>query len=409
MDMEQIILILLIVFTIGDYVIETVTDWLDVRHSRNSIPHIIADIFTPEKHDKQRAYLLADTRYYTVAGSVSLLFGLAMICWGIAWINNQLLNITSEPIWHTILFFTAFATLQTLIEFPLHIYKTFKIEERFGFNKTTPKLFIRDSLIQWLLNIVMLGVLMTVIVLGWTWSPEWFWFIAWAVVSVIAIFINFFYPQIIVPLFNKQTPLPEGELRDAINDFATKVGFSIENIYMIDSSKRSTKANAYFTGWGRKRRIVLYDTLIEQLSTEEIVAVLSHEIGHAKHHHILWTMLGALIQFMIIFILMGIILRHDVFAYAIGSQPTIAAKICVCVLLYTPLSKIIELVQGVFSRRYEYTADRFAKDHGLAEPLISALKKLEANDLGNPLPHPVTVMLTYSHPTLCQRITALMK
>lgn len=407
--MEQVIFILLIVFSIGDFMLETTIDWLDVRYSRNSIPSIIADIFTPDKHDKQRAYLRVNTRYNAVAGSISLLFFLVMICWGVAWINNRLLTITSEPMWHTLLFFAIFATLQMLVELPAKAYNTFRIEERFGFNKTTPKLFVRDSFVQWVLSLVLQSILMAVVVFGWIWSPTWFWLIAWAIVSVIVIFINFLYPQIIVPLFNKQTPLLEGELREAINNFASKVGFDIENIYVLDSSKRSTKANAYFTGWGKKRRVVLYDTLIEQLTTEEVVAVLSHEIGHSKHHHTILAMLGALIQFMLMFVLMGMILRYDVFSYAIGCVPTIASKICVCALLYTPISKLTEFIQGLFSRQHEYTADCFAKEHGFAEPLISALKKIEANDLGNPLPHPVTVILTYSHPTLCQRIMALTK
>ena len=405
--MAQTIFIIILAILVGTYLLNRLLSWLNIRNSRKDIPAAIADIFTEERHNRQREYQRTNVKFSTLTSTVSLGFSLLMIGWGFAWLNETLLGVTVHPLWHTLLFFGIYITLGNLVELPADIYDTFRIEARFGFNTTTPLTFVKDTVISWLLNLLLQSVLLAVVVLGWLWQPDWMWLIAWAVVSVIMIFLNLFYPQIIVPLFNKQTPLPDGELREAIQNFAGKTGFKLENIYVMDSSKRSTKANAYFTGFGKKKRIVLYDTLIKQLTTEEIVAVLAHEIGHEKHHHTLWSMAESLLQMLLLFVLLGVILRYDVFAEAIGCTPTFVAKFIVFMMLYTPVRMLSGIIGRIFSRRHEYTADRFAKDNGMAEPLVSGLKKLTANDLGNPLPHPFTVFLTYSHPTLCQRIEAL--
>jgi STE24 endopeptidase len=223
-----------------------------------------------------------------------------------------------------------------------------------------------------------------------------------------SLILSQFYSNLIVPLFNKQTPLPEGELRTAIEQFAASVDFKIDNIYVMDSSKRSTKANAYFTGWGRHKRIVLYDTLINTLSSDEIVAVLAHEIGHNQHHHTLKSILMSMVQNLIVFALLGVILRYDVFAQAIGCQAaSFHINILVFTLLFEPVSFLVSLLGNALSRRHEYQADHFVKTHNYAQHLITALKKITADSLGNPIPHPAVVFCKYSHPTLYQRIKAL--
>ena len=407
--MEKVIFIIIIVILVGNYLLEGILQLLNMRYSKNPIPAAIADIYTEDRHAIQRRYQQANIKMSVLNNTICLLLNLLLIGWGFAWLNNHLLTVTQHPLWHSLLFFAVYIIFTFIIELPPNIYGTFCIEAKFGFNTTTPALFAKDSVVSLLLNLLMQMVLICAVVLGWMWQPDWMWLIGWAFVAVIIIFLNLFYPQLIVPLFNKQTPLPEGELRDAIEQFAEKVGFKVDNIYVQDSSKRSTKANAYFTVFFNKKRIVLYDTLIKQLSTEEIVAVLAHEIGHEKHHHTLRALLSSLLQFLLMFVLLGLILHYDVFAEAIGCEPTFVAKLVVFMLLYNPIVAVIKIIGNIFSRKHEYQADSFAKNNGLADALISGLKKLMANHLGNPLPHPLTVWITYSHPTLCQRIEALKK
>jgi STE24 endopeptidase len=220
--------------------------------------------------------------------------------------------------------------------------------------------------------------------------------------------MSLFYSQLIVPLFNKQTPLPEGELRDAIERFAKKAGFKLNNIFVINSSKRSTKANAYFTGFGPKKRIVLFDTLIDKLSIDEIVAVLAHEMGHNKHKHTLKGLLVSLPASLLMFYLLGIMLKSDALSQAMGvSEANFEVNVLAFGILYSPVSLVLDLLGNYLSRCHEYQADRYAAKNALADELISGLKKLSASSLSNLMPHPVYVFFHYSHPTLYQRITGL--
>ncbi|MBR1808076.1 MAG: M48 family metallopeptidase [Paludibacteraceae bacterium] len=405
--MERTILITIIVILAGTYLLEVLLSVLNLRNSRKPMPAEIGDLYTPDKRTRQLQYQRTNIRFGILTNTIGLAFSLLMVCGGFAWLNNGLLSFTAVPLWHTLLFFVAYLALSNLVDLPASIYDTFYIEAKFGFNTTTPWTFAKDTVISFLLSLLMQCVLMTVLVLGWQWQPDWLWLSAWVVVSIIMVFLNLFYPKLIVPLFNKQTPLPEGELREAIEAFARKADFKVENIYVMDSSKRSTKANAYFTGFGKRKRIVLYDTLIAQLTTDEIVAVLSHEIGHEKHRHTLRALGSSLMKMLLLFVLLGVILRYDVFAAAIGCYPTFVSKFIVFMILYQPVSMILSVAGNVFSRRHEYQADAFAKEHGMGRQLVSSLKKMTVNDLGNPLPHPLTVFLTYSHPTLAERIRHL--
>ena len=292
---------------------------------------------------------------------------------------------------------------------PFSLYDTFIIEEEFGFNKVTAKIFILDKIKEYLLIILIGGGLLYVIISVYHASSTYFWLIAWSVVTVFGLFMSLFYSELIVPLFNKQTPLPEGELRTEIEKFAQKTGFKLKNIYVIDASKRSTKANAYFTGFGPKKRIVLYDTLMDKLSTEEIVAVLSHEIGHYKHKHTLKNMLVSLPASLIMFFLLGLILKSDVLAQALGgTKASFHLNVLAFAIIYSPVSLIIDLAGNQLSRKFEYQADDFAATNGYGNQLISGLKKLSATSLSNLMPHPLYVFFHYSHPTLYQRITNIL-
>jgi STE24 endopeptidase len=291
---------------------------------------------------------------------------------------------------------------------PFSIYDIFVIEERFGFNTTTLKTFLFDKLKTWFLGALIGGGILALIIWLYSITNDLFWIYAWIAMSLFSIFMSMFYSHIIVPLFNKQTPLPEGELRNAIELFADRSGFKLKNIFMIDGSKRSTKANAYFSGLGKKKRIVLYDTLIKDLSTEEITAVLAHEIGHYKKKHSFWNMLISIIQSGIMLYIFSIFVNHPELSKAMGSE-TISFQLGLIAfgIMYSPISLCIDLFMNILSRKHEYEADQFAKQNGVSEGLISGLKKLSEKNLSNLTPHPYYVFFYYSHPTLYQRIKSL--
>ena len=293
---------------------------------------------------------------------------------------------------------------------PFEIYDTFVIEEQYGFNKTTPKTFIADKIKTLILSAILGGGLLSLIVWLYTILEGNFWWAAFLVSISMSLIMTLFYSQIIVPLFNKQTPLQEGELRDEIEKFAQKSDFEVTNIYVIDGSKRTTKANAYFSGMGKKKRIVLYDTLIEELTTPEIVAVLAHEIGHYKKRHTLKNFVLAAIAMLIQLYVLSLALTSTTMAEAMGlMQPAFAVSMIAFGILYTPIDMLTGLFMNSVSRKAEYEADNFAAKYQLGKELISALKKISVKSLSNLTPDKLYVKFHYSHPTLLQRIQAIKK
>ena len=297
-----------------------------------------------------------------------------------------------------------------LLNTPFSVYSIFSIEERFGFNKTTPKTFVLDKLKGWLLTALIGGGLLALIVFIYLKTTHLFWVYVWLLISVFSIFMAMFYSNLIVPLFNKQTPLEEGELKQAINNFAEKVGFKLDNIFVIDGSKRSTKSNAYFTGLGAKKRIVLYDTLIADMETDELVAVLAHEIGHYKKKHIISSLVLGILQTGLMLYIFSLLVDSPALAGAMGvAEPSFHIGLVAFGVLYSPLSDLIGLGMNLLSRKNEYQADAFAAEHYNPDALASALKKLSVKNLSNLRPHPAYVFFHYSHPTLLQRLDALKK
>jgi len=265
-----------------------------------------------------------------------------------------------------------------------------------------------DKLKGYGMTIVMGGGILFVVIWIYTLTPTYFWLLAWAVVTGFSLFMTMFYSQIIVPLFNKQTPLGEGELRTEIEKFATKTNFNLDNIFVIDGSKRSTKANAYFSGLGAKKRIVLYDTLMDTMTTDEIVSVLAHEVGHYKHKHTLINFLISMPTTLILFFLFGLILQSDALAQALGgTKASFHLNALAFSILYSPISLVLDIASNILSRRFEYQADEYANSHDYGSQLVSGLKKLSATSLSNLMPHPLTVFFHYSHPTLFQRISKI--
>ena len=298
----------------------------------------------------------------------------------------------------------------SILSLPFSYYSTFVIEEKYGFNKTNLKTFVLDKFKGILMGVLLGGGLYSLIVWLYQIMGANFWLYAWLVITLISVFLNMFYARLIVPLFNKQTPLENGSLRNQIEDYAGKVGFDLKNIFVIDGSKRSTKANAYFSGFGREKRITLYDTLIHDLDEEEIVAVLAHEVGHYKRHHILFNLAMSIISTGFLLWLFSLFVGQPIFSEALGvQQPSFHIGLVAFGVLYTPISEIIGLFMNQLSRTFEYQADAYAKQTFASKPLMEALKKLSKNNLSNLTPHPLYVWYHYSHPTLLQRFRALKK
>jgi STE24 endopeptidase len=337
---------------------------------------------------------------------------------GFGWLDHFIRNYTENPFLMALLFFGLLGLVSSILSTPFEIYHVFVLEEKFGFNRTTPKTFILDKIKGLILGAIIGGVLLSLIIYIYLSTGNYFWIIAWVVIACFMIFMNMFYSNLIVPLFNKQKPLEPGILRDAIEAFAIKVGFKLKNIYVIDGSKRSKRANAYFTGLGMKKRIVLYDTLINDHTTEELVAVLAHEIGHYKKKHTTLSIILSLLQTGLMLFILSLFIRRDsplsqllcqsLSGFTgIGIKQSFHLGILAFGLLYSPLSLILGILLNMLSRANEYQADRYAGLKYNPESLQDALKKLSVNNLSNLRPHPVYVFFYYSHPSLLQRLSAL--
>jgi STE24 endopeptidase len=291
---------------------------------------------------------------------------------------------------------------------PFSYYKTFVIEEKFGFNKTTKKLFILDKIKGWIMSIAVGGGILTLLTWFYQTTGNTFWLYGWLLIAVFTLFTNLFYSKLIVPLFNKQTPLESGNLRDAISNYAQTVGFNLDKIFVIDGSKRSTKANAYFSGFGSEKRVTLYDTLINDLEDEEIVAVLAHEVGHYKKKHIIFNLIASLLLTGFTLYILSLLISNPLLSQALGvAKPSFHIGLIAFGILYSPISTLTGLIMNWFSRKFEYQADDYAKNTYKAEPLITSLKKLSKNSLSNLTPHPAYVFMHYSHPTLLERFRNL--
>ncbi len=407
--MAVIIFYIIIGILIFDYTLERVLDYLNSTYWSNEIPKELEGIYEVEKYKKSQDYEKVKTRFSLLTSSLSLVAMLLMLfLGGFAWVDEFVRQYTTNSILMALMFFGIIGLAADILTTPLSIYSTFVIEEKFGFNKTTPKTFIFDKLKGWLLGAIIGGGLLSLIVWIYESTGEWFWLVAWGVIGGFTIFMTMFYSNIIVPMFNKQTPLENGTLRSSIESFAQKVGFKLKNIFVMDGSKRSTKANAYFTGLGAKKRIVLFDTLIKDHTDEELVGVLAHEIGHYKKKHTLTGTIITLLQTGLMLYILSLFIGNPVLSQALGaSEGSFHLGILAFGLLYSPLSLILGLGMNVMSRKNEFSADRYAGENFKPQPLQDALKKLSVNHLSNLRPHPAYVFFYYSHPPLLQRLQAL--
>jgi len=400
---------LIIAILVFDFVLERVLDYLNTTRWSDQVPQELKGIYDDEKYRKQQAYSKVNHRFGMLTSSFSFLLIMAMLFFqGFAVVNEWALSISEIPILSAMIFFGILVLASDILNTPFSLYSTFVIEEKFGFNKTSIKTFLLDKLKAWVLGGLIGGGLTALIIWIYTKTGEHFWLWVWLVISVFSIFMAMFYSSLIVPLFNKQTPLEDGELKSAINEFASKVGFKLDNIFVIDGSKRSTKANAYFTGLGTKKRIVLYDTLIKDMEIPELVAVLAHEIGHYKKKHIIWSLILGILQTGLMLYIFSLVIDSPELSQALGvDKAYFHIGLIAFGILYSPLSSIIGIGMNIFSRKNEYEADAFAAENFSAKPLATALKKLSVNNLSNLRPHPAYVFVHYSHPTLLQRLAKL--
>jgi len=402
---------ILIAILVINFIVDKILDTLNTKHFDDEIPFELKDVYEKEEYEKSQAYKKTNAKFSNLTGLFSLAITLAFFFLdGFKFIDELARTYSSNTIVIALIFFGIIMLGSDIINTPFSYYKTFVIEEKFGFNKTTKKTFIIDKMKGLLMTIIVGGGILALIVWFYQFAGNNFWMYAWALVAIFSLLMNLFYAQLIVPLFNKQTPLEDGELKTAIEKYTTKVGFTLKNVFVIDGSKRSTKANAYFSGFGSQKRITLYDTLINDLEIDEIVAVLAHEVGHYKRKHIIFNLLASTLLTGFTLWLLSVFVSLPIFSEALNiSIPSFHIGLIVFGILYSPISEITGLLMNIISRKFEYQADNFAKETFVAQPLITSLKKLSKNSLSNLTPHKATVFMHYSHPTLLQRVQNLNK
>lgn len=401
---------IIIAIIVVNFIIDKILDALNAKHFNDAIPNELKDVYDDAEYKKSQAYKLTNYKFGVWSSTFSVALTLAFICFGgFEYVDVLARRFSDNSIVVALVFFGIIMFGSDVLSTPFSYYKTFVIEERFGFNKTTVKTFILDKIKGVLMMAVIGGGILALIIYIFQLTQQHFWLYAWAIITVFSVFMNMFYAKLIVPLFNKQTPLEESSLRHKISEYAQSVGFNLEKIFVIDGSKRSTKANAYFSGFGNEKRVTLYDTLINDLEEEEIVAVLAHEVGHYKRKHIIYNLVASVLLTGLTLYVLSIFITNPLLSNALGiSTHSFHVGLVAFGLLYAPISEITGLVMNWLSRKFEYQADDYAKNTYKAQPLITALKKLNKNSLSNLTPHKAYVFVHYSHPTLLQRMRNLM-
>ena len=407
----QTLFYIIIAIIVIDFIIDKVLDAINAKHYNDPIPEVLNDVYDAEEYKKSQAYKTVNYKFGLITSLFSFVLTLGFLLLdGFEYVDNFARRYSDNPILIALIFFGIIMIASDIITTPFGYYKTFVIEEKFGFNKTTKKTFILDKLKGLLMTVLLGGGIIALIVWFYQVTGNQFWLYAWGIVTAFTVFMNMFYSKLIVPLFNKQTPLEEGELRTKISAYAASVGFNLEKIFIIDGSKRSTKANAYFSGFGSEKRVTLYDTLVNDLDDEEIVAVLAHEVGHYKKKHIIFNLVTSILLTGLTLFILSIFISNPLLSNAIGVEtPSFHVGLIAFGLLYSPISEVTGLIMNYVSRVFEYQADDYAKATYKAEPLITSLKKLSKNSLSNLTPHKAYVFMHYSHPTLLERVNNLKK
>ncbi|HCD52788.1 MAG TPA: peptidase M48 [Balneolaceae bacterium] len=393
-----------------DFILELVSESLNLKALKKQLPSEFEGVYDEETYSRSQEYTKIRTRF----GFITSIFDLVVLLtfWfsgGFNWLDQLVRSWGFGELVTGLLFIVLLMLAKSILSLPFSIYSTFVIEERFGFNKTTPKTFISDLLKGLLLGAVIGLPLLAGILAFFMFTGEWAWLFAWLAVTFFTLVMQYVAPTWIMPLFNTFTPLEDGELRAAIEDYTAKVNFPLQGLFVIDGSKRSSKSNAFFTGFGKNKRVALYDTLIENHTIPELVAVLAHEIGHYKKKHIIKGMLISIVHTGVLFFLLSIFLHSEgLFDAFYMQEMSVYAGLIFFGMLYAPIEMILSIFMQMSSRKHEYEADAYAAETtGNAADMISTLKKLSKDNLSNLTPHPFYVFLNYSHPPVLQRIEAL--
>jgi len=404
-----LILNVIVTIAVVTYVLDQLLDYINLKSLRTEIPDDVAEFYDRDRYLKSLNYHRELTTFSFLSAAFSFLLSLAMLLTGgFGWLDNLLRLHIENPILLAIVFFGILTLASDVLALPFQLYSTFVIEEKFGFNKTSVRTFFTDKLKGYLLAAVIGAPLLALLIylIGTLGSSFWIWFAF--IATAFIIFMNMFYTTLILPIFNKLTPLPEGELKSAIQEFAARVNFPLDNILVIDGSKRSSKANAFFSGIGRKKKIVLYDTLIQKHTTQELVAVLAHEVGHYKKKHIVTGLLLSVVQvFLTLFILSLMVYNENLSIALGGSQLSVHLNLIAFSILFAPISGLTGLFMSMYSRKNEFEADAYARETFSGTALADALKKLSVDSLSNLYPHPLYVFFHYSHPPLLKRLEAI--
>ena len=408
---SESVFILIIGIVIFGFLFELFLEVLNYRKLSPNQPVEAENIYDNEKYLNQYNYQKNNFWFDLFHDSFGFILSLGMLLFfGFAYLDSWIREFVQDERLVVLLFFGILFFAFDIINIPFSVYHTFVTEAKFGFNKTSVKTFIFDKIKGWLLSVAIGIPILLAVFWFYNRTGDLFWIYTLVLFAGVMLFFTLFFSNLIVPLFNKQTPLEDGELKNAIKEFADKVGFSLKNIYVIDGSKRSSKANAYFTGLGKKKRIVLYDTLIKDMEVNEIVAVLAHEIGHYKKKHTLVGLFTSLLQTALMLFILSFFLGNPILSKAMGvTIPSFHIAIIAFGILYSPVSMVLGLINNIVSRMNEFEADRFAGQKLDGKYLISALKKLTVNNLSNLTPHAFYVFMHYSHPTVLQRIKSLRK
>lgn len=405
----QIIFYLLISIILFNFIKDYFLDYLNSKFFDKKIPENLSDIYDKEKYQKSQDYKKTLYKFGKISKAYSLtILLLFFFLDGFLFIDNFARSVFESELLISLSFFGIIFFGSDILNLPFSLYSIFIIEEKFGFNKTTFRIYFFDKIKSWFITILFGGGILSFIIFQFETVGKDFWIVAWVFITTISVLINGFYAQIIVPLFNKQTKLEEGNLKNDIEKYSKKVGFDLSNIFVIDGSKRSTKANAYFSGFGKQKRVTLYDTLLNKLNDNQIIAVIAHEIGHYKKNHIIFNLIFSTIQTGLMLYILSLLIYMPIFSEALGIQShSFHIGLITFSILYTPISEIFSLIFNVFSRKFEYQADHYAKETFNSKHLIEALKVLSKDSLSNLTPHPKYVWWHYSHPTLAQRIKHL--
>lgn len=408
---EHSIFILLLVIISADFLLERVLQYLNSKNAKKGIPKELEGIYDEEKYAKSQEYHKVTSRFGNFAAIFSFVLTFAAIYFGwFGWLDKWLRSFSSFAPATTLLFFALIFLTSDVIGTPFSWYQTFVIEEKFGFNKMTKKTFWLDKMKSYLLSIIIGGILLSIFIYFIIRMGSDFWVYFWIVVTIFILFLNVFYTSILLPLFNKLTPLEDGDLKASIQVYSEEVNFPLKNIFVIDGSKRSSKGNAFFSGLGKRKKVVLFDTLIEKYTVEEITAVFAHEVGHYKKRHIIMGTVISIATTGLMLYLLSLMIYNNEVSRAMGGEFTaMHLNMLAFGILYTPISRILGLAGNAISRKNEYEADEYAVKTYDGKPLLEGLKKLSSDHLSNLTPHPAYVFVHYSHPPLLQRVRAMQR